>query len=408
MSGLNNSVSTLAGSSCKSFDFDNIADRALDHCRKWDIDIVQGKYPGTPDGFIPMWIADMDFAAAPCVRAALCELAENGAYGYTYPYREFVDSIVGWQARRHGAEVKREWIKNTYGTVPTIHYLYQAFCQPNDKVILNTPVYDPFGYAAHNNGIRVVCNPLAYDGEYSIDFDLLERQLAEERPRVMLFCSPHNPGGRTWTLTEIECVAELCGRYGVLLVVDEVHGDIMLSGVHVSALSLPERFLDNLIVLSSPNKGFNLGGLKTSYAIVPNRRLRDILLHRLEMNSITSPNVFGAVAVTAAYERGDAWLDALTDYLRVGYRMCEQAVSRMEGWHLMPMTASYLPWVDVSATGHTATEVCEHMAREAGVVLGDGTFYVEGGSSFIRLNLGTSHEILAQAFERLANRQLVD
>ena len=377
MSGFNYSGGSVADPGHESFDFDNIANRALDHCRKWDAGIVRGKYPDTPDDFIPMWIADMDFAAAPCIRAALRELSENGAYGYTYPYREFVDSIVGWQARRHGAEVRSEWVKNTYGTVPTIHYLYQAFCQPNDKVILNTPVYDPFGYAAHNNGIRVVCNPLAYDGgEYSIDFDLLERQLDTERPRVMLFCSPHNPGGRTWTLTEIEQVAELCERYGVLFVVDEVHGDIMLSGVHISALSLPGRLLDNLIVLSSPNKGFNLGGLKTSYAIVPNRRIRDILLHRLEMNSITSPNVFGAVA-------------------------------RMTGWRLMPMSASYLPWVDVSATGHTATEVCEHMAHEAGVVLGDGTFYVEGGSSFVRLNLGTSHEILARSFERLSRHQLV-
>lgn len=125
------------------------------------------------------------------------------------------------------------------------------------------------------------------------------------------------------------------------------------------------------------------------------------------MNSITSPNVFGAAAVTAAYERGEAWLDALTDYLREGYRMCEEAVARMTGWRLMPMSASYLPWVDVSATGHTATEVCEHMAHEAGVVLGDGTFYVEGGSSFVRLNLGTSHEILARSFERLSRHQLV-
>ena len=223
MSGFNYSGGSVADPGHESFDFDNIANRALDHCRKWDAGIVRGKYPDTPDDFIPMWIADMDFAAAPCIRAALRELSENGAYGYTYPYREFVDSIVGWQARRHGAEVRSEWVKNTYGTVPTIHYLYQAFCQPNDKVILNTPVYDPFGYAAHNNGIRVVCNPLAYDGgEYSIDFDLLERQLDTERPRVMLFCSPHNPGGRTWTLTEIEQVAELCERYGVLFVVDEV------------------------------------------------------------------------------------------------------------------------------------------------------------------------------------------
>lgn len=392
-----------------TYTFDTMADRALDHARKWDRGIVQKKFPGTPDDFIPMWIADMDFPAAPEIREELARVAENGAYGYTYAYDQFYDAVIGWHKRRHGNDVQREWITNSYGTVSTIHYLYQAFCQPNDAVIMCTPVYDPFAYAARNNGLRVIANTLAYDGaRYTIDYDLLERQLDEARPKIMLFCSPHNPAGRVWELEEIERVAALCQQYGTIFVVDEVHSEIILEGGFSSALQLPSCYWDNLILLTSPNKGFNLGGLKTSYSIIPNRKLRDTFRHRFEMNSITSPNVFGVVAIVAAYERGEAWLDAMVDYLRKNYELTRDVIAeRMEGWNLMPMTASYLPWVDVSGTGASATEMTVHMAREAGVIIEDGSHYVSDGEKFVRLNIGTPRSVLEEALDRMAAHQLI-
>lgn len=385
------------------FDFDCMADRSLDHARKWDPKIMEQKYPGTPEGFIPMWIADMDFPAAPAIREALARVAENGAYGYGYAHDGFYDAVMSWQRRRHNNEVKRDWITLAYGTVPTMHYLYQAFCQPNDCVILFTPVYDPFGYAAHNNGFRTISCPLVVrDGVYQIDYDLFEEQMERHRPRVHLFCSPHNPSGRIWSLEEIERVADICRRYGCLFVVDEVHCEHIISGEFHSALQLPERYYDNLIVLTSPNKGFNLGGLKTSYSIIPDANVRSRFRHRLEMNSITSPNTFGCAAIIAAYTECDEWLDAITAYLAESYRYLADFIDReMDGWKLMPMQASYLPWVDISGTGATATELTCHMTREAGVVVGDGTYYVGDGANYVRLNLGTPRALVVEAMERM-------
>lgn len=393
----------------KAYDFDVMADRTLDHARKWDPAIIKQKYPQAKDDFIPMWIADMDFPAAPAIRRALVEVAENGAYGYGYAHDGFFNAVMSWQRRRHDVKVKRDWITLAYGSVPTIHYLYQAFCQPNDCVLLNTPVYDPFGYAAHNNGYRVIENPLIYrDRTYYIDFDLLEEQMERFRPRIYLFCSPHNPGGRIWTLDEIERVAETCRKHSCLLVVDEVHCEHIMDGEFHSALQLPERYLDNLIVLTSPNKGFNLGGLKTSYSMIPSAHIRDVFRHRLEMNSITSPNTFGCAAIIAAYNESEEWLDAITDYLRESYRQMAAFIDeRMQDWELMRMDASYLPWVNVSGTGATATEMTEHMAREAGVIVGDGTFYVADGSQFVRLNLGCPRRFVTEALNRMEAHQLL-
>lgn len=392
-----------------AYDFDSMADRSLDHARKWDPTIIKQKFPKAKDGYIPMWIADMDFAAAPAIRKRLAEVAENGAYGYGYAHDGFYNAVISWQKRRHGAQVERDWITLAYGTVPTIHYLYQAFCQPNDCVLLNTPVYDPFGYAARNNGIRVIENPLIYrDRTYHIDFDLLEEQMERDRPRLYLLCSPHNPGGRIWTREELTRVAEICHTQGVLLAVDEVHCEHLMDGEFTSALTLDPRYLENLIVLTSPNKGFNLGGLKTSYSMIPSARVREVFRHRLEMNSITSPNTFGCTAIIAAYDESEEWLDQVTAYLRDSYREVSAFIeNRMEGWELMRMDASYLPWVNISGTGATATELCDHMAAEAGVIVGDGTFYVNDGSDFVRLNLGMPRKLVMEAMERMASHQLL-
>lgn len=391
------------------YDFDTMADRSIDHARKWDASIIQQKFPGTPSDFIPMWIADMDFPAAPEIRRALTRVAENGAYGYTSAHDGFYDAVISWQKRRHGNEVKRDWITLSYGCVSTMHYMYQAFCQPDDCVALLTPVYDPFGYAAHHNGVRTISCPLVYrDRTYHIDFDLLDRMMTEQHPRILFFCSPHNPGGRIWTAGEIERVAELCLDHRAILAVDEVHSEHIIDGAFTSALQLPMRYLDNLILLTSPNKGFNLGGLKTSYSIIPSESLRERFRHRLQMNSITSPNVFGCAAIIAAYNECEDWLDAVTSYLAESYREVDTFISeRMRSWELMRMQASYLPWVNVSQTGHDATEITRHMAHEAGVIIEDGSHYVSDGDSFIRLNLGMPRKLVMECMERMAANQLV-
>ncbi len=391
----------------KKYNFDEMANRYIDHCRKWDQKIVQSKYPGTPKNFIPMWIADMDFASAPEINDAFIEIAQNGAYGYTYAFNKFFESVISWYKKRNGIGLEKDWITLSYGTVSTIHYLYQAFCQPNDSIIVSTPVYDPFSYAAKHNGLNVIHNTLIYENNrYFIDYELLEKQLKYQHPRIYLFCSPHNPSGRIWEKEEIEKVAYLCKKYNVLFVCDEVHSEIVLYGKFVSALQLPKKYFDNLIVLHSPNKAFNLGGLKTSYSIIPNSNVRQIFKHRLKMNSITSPNLFGVIGLTTAYTEGEAWLEALTNYIRENYEYTKKILeTNINNWNLVPMEASYLPWVDISKTGKTSTEIINHTAKKAGVILEPGTNYTADGDNFIRLNIGTTRDLLIEALDRLVKNQ---
>lgn len=387
-----------------NYDFDNMANREIDHCRKWDKKIINTKFPEVKEDFIPMWIADMDFKASPEIVEEFVKISKNGAFGYTYAYDEFYEAVIEWQKRRHNNNVDKEWVTLSYGTVSTIHYMYQAFCKPGDKVLMNTPVYDPFAYAAEHNEIKVISNPLEYDGKtYYINFDVLENQIKIEKPKIYLLCSPHNPAGKIWGISEIKKIAELCLKYNVLLAVDEVHSEIILYSTFYSALQLEEKYLNNLILLTSPNKAFNLGGLKTSYSIIPNEKIREIFRRKLKENSITSPNLYGVVGITAAYNKSEAWLDELTDYLRENYEYTKKVIeNQFPTWKLMEMQASYLPWVDISGTGLTATEVTNLMANEAGVIIEDGSHYVAKGEGFIRLNIGTPKSILIAAMERMA------
>ncbi|MEX1550881.1 MalY/PatB family protein [Enterococcus sp. C50] len=391
----------------KEYHFDEIADRKVDHCRKWDRKIVEEKFGDVPENFIPMWIADMDFKAAPEINEAFRKIIDNGAYGYTYTYEDFFNAVMNWQKKRHGNEVNKEWITLSYGTVSTIHYLYQAFCPSNGKVMFNTPVYNPFSYAAKNNQFETIHNQLIYENyAYRIDFSLLEEQLKVEKPQLFLFCSPHNPSGKIWRKDELERIAFLCKKYGTLLVVDEVHSEIILSGEFTSALQLPEKYLDNLVVLTSPNKAFNLGGLKTSYSIIPDESKRSFFQQQLKMNAITSPNAFGVTGLIAAYDYGEEWLEQLTLYLRQNYDFSKQFIEKnIANWKVVPVEASYLPWIDISETGKTSLEWVDYLAKKAGVIIEPGNNFTADGNQFLRINIGTSRVILEEALKRIKNCQ---
>ncbi|MEM8266206.1 aminotransferase class I/II-fold pyridoxal phosphate-dependent enzyme, partial [Morganella morganii] len=271
------------------YDFDEIIERKSDRCRKWDHQYVCSRFGEVPQDFIPLWIADMDFKSPPAVIERFTQVAQHGTFGYTWCFDEFYDAVVRFQAERHQVTVQREWVTLSYGTVSTLHYLVQAFCQPGDCVMMNTPVYDPFAHAVTRQNVTVLTNPLvARDNRYHLDFDHIEAQMREHRPKVWLFCSPHNPSGRIWTAAEIKQVSDLCLQYGVLLVIDEVHAEHVLYGSFTGCLRPGCAAPENLILLTSPNKAFNLGGLKTSYSIIPDPALRAQFRRQLEKNSITS------------------------------------------------------------------------------------------------------------------------
>lgn len=385
------------------FDFDKIIERKSDKCRKWDHQFVCSRFGAVPQNFIALWIADMDFTSPPVVIEGFQRIVEHGTFGYTYCFDEFYAAVIEFQRARHHVNVERDWITLTYGTVSTLYYMVQAFCQAGDSVMMNTPVYDPFAMATQRQGVGVLANPLKVENNrYQLDFALIEDQLKCHKPKLWFFCSPHNPSGRIWTLNEIRQVSDLCKRYGVILVVDEVHAEHLLDGKFTSCLASGAAAQDNLILLTSPNKAFNLGGLKTSYSIIPNDTLRQRFRQQLEKNSITSPNIFGVWGIILAYQQGLPWLDALNNYLRGNARYLAEAFQTyFPDWKMMTPESSYLAWIDVSGSGQTATEVVNHFAHNSGVIIEDGSHYVQDGERFIRINFGTQRYWLEQAIERM-------
>ncbi|MFM5342283.1 MalY/PatB family protein [Aeromonas veronii] len=383
--------------------FDELADRISDKCRKWDMKVIESRFGPVPTDSIPMWIADMDFKSPPAVARKFSEIISWGTFSYTHCIDDFYEAVINFQARHHKVTVEREWITLSYGTVSTLHYTVQAFCQPGDSIIMNTPVYDPFAKAAERQGVKVVANPLALSkGRYRIDLAKLEEQIIGNKPKIYFLCSPHNPSGRIWSQAELEAVADICLRHQVLMMIDEVHAEHIIHGEFVSFLALEERYRNNMMLMSSPNKAFNLGGLKTSYSIIPNPQIRSRFRARLEQNSITSPNVFGLWGIITAYNECDEWLADLNLYLRENYALLARYFrENLPDFQVMPMDASYLVWVNTKGSGMSASEVTRRWAVEAGVIIEDGSHYVSDGEEYVRINIGTSRQLLGEALQRL-------
>lgn len=385
------------------YEFDQLPNRKLDKSRKWDYKLLAQKFQFLPLNYIPMWIADMDYKIAPEILDSLQNILTIGTLGYTYTYDEFYEAVIDWQKRRHNVLITKEMIRLLYGTVSAIHNVLQCFCIKSKKVIMNTPVYDPFALAAERNGIEVITNTLrVQQNQYVIDFEQLEKQFKEERPDVYLFCSPHNPSGRIWTEEELSIILNLCKKYHVLLVVDEVHSEHILFGEHISIGTFDKMLLNHVILLTSPNKAFNFGGLKTSYAVIWQAELRKIFDRQLAKNSITSPNPMGIAALIAAYTQSERWLDEVVMYLRQNYCIVKERIRQdFPKWQLMEMQASYLCWINVSQCGIVAKDLVPYFVKEAGVILEDGTHYVADGENYIRMNIATSQTLLNEALDRL-------
>lgn len=382
--------------------FDQQPNRVLEKCRKWDREKIHEEFGCSPENPIPMWIADMDFRAPQGVLDSFAEAVEVGVFGYTYEYAEFDRAVQNWFEKRRGLTLKKEWITLCYGTVSTLHYLVQAFCDPGDGVLMNTPIYSPFQRCVEAHGAKVICSPLRVrNNRYEMDFKEMENLIRTHRPKIYFLCSPHNPSGRIWSQDEMERIVSLCEDYGVLLVSDEVHGDHINSGKHLSIVSWMDEKRP-IILLSSPNKAFNLGGLKTSYAVIRNKEVRTCFQRQLKRNSITSPNVFGIRGIVAAYEQGEAWLNEMVGYVNQNYRyVMEFLAAELPELVPMEMDASYLLWINVEKTGLSSTEFVLQLAKEQGVLLEDGHHFVQDGDGYVRMNLGAQLTLVKEACVRI-------
>lgn len=390
----------------KAYDFDKVANRSQDFSKKWCPKKATERFGKIPCDYISMWIADMDFEIAPAIANRFQRIMNNKTFGYIYCYDDFFKAVKLWNEAKTGIPIAEDTIKLSYGVVSSLYCAVQAFCQAGkDCILINTPVYNPFRECAESNNVDIIENQLYIDeaNHYRIDFASLEAQLKEHRPKLYIFCSPHNPSGHIWSQDEVEKIAELCLKYGVILVADEVHSDHIRKGPFFSTLSLPAKYRNNLIYLNSANKGFNFAGLKTSYSIITSKCLSDTYNLQLQKNHIDEPNVFGIAAIVAAYsDEGADWLQACYSYICDNYAYAEQFIAeKCPQLRLMEMESSYLLWLDVTETGMTGDEFTMKLALETGVLFQEGSSFGTGGENYVRVNIGTSKTLVKEALNRM-------
>ena len=383
------------------YDFDTVIDRMATSSSKWS---YAKQYCGYED-FLPMWVADMDFATAPEIVEAIKARAAHPIYGYTSKTEGYFQGMINWMAKRNGWKgVKKEWILSSPGVVPGFNYCVQAYSHPGDKVIIQPPVYYPFKNAILNNGRQVVDNPLKIkDGYYYMDLDDLERKI-NGRTKILIFCSPHNPVGRVWKKDELKHLMEILEKRDLIMISDEIHSDLILGKTkHTCTATVSDDALMRTVTLTAPNKTFNIAGLQNADAIIPNKKLRDAFFNVTQNNSVSNPNIFGMVAQDAAYAKGEPWLEECLKYLRSNLAYFEDYFKKnMPQLKVYPLEGTYLAWVDMTALGMSDAELHTWMLEKAKLWLDDGLIFGQGGSMFMRFNIATPRALLKEGLDRLS------
>lgn len=349
-----------------------------------------------------MWVADMDFASPRAVQDALLRRVQHGVYGYTVKSQAYTDSIVSWMGRRHGWAIDGSWIVPAPGVVPALAVIVQAFTQPGDGVLIQPPVYHPFKRTIESWGRRVVENPLVErDGRYEVDFDDLEQKARQAK--VMFLCSPHNPVGRVWHEDELRRIGEICLRHQVLVVADEIHADLVFAPHrHIPFASLSERFAANSITCAAPSKTFNLAGLNTAYVVAPNAAIQARYAAMSAKASMAELNVFGSEAMIAAYNEGEAWLDALLLYLKENFNYLQSFIeTEIPAVKVFPLEGTYLAWLDFRGLELGVQELDHLLVHEARVGLNEGHLFGREGEGFQRMNIACPRSLLAEGLTRL-------
>ena len=379
------------------FNFDETVDRRNSHSVKWD--------QCQNDDVIPMWIADMDFKAAPCIMDALKKRLEHGVFGYANVPEEFYTSIINWFERRHNWKIDRSWIEYTTGVVPAIDAVLKAGTHPGENVVILTPIYNCFFTCIESNKCTPVEVPLAYndDYSYSIDYDALDKALADDNTHTLLFCNPHNPAGRVWRKEELLKVNELCLKHGVTVVSDEIHCEMMMPGEHYTPFaSISQEAQANCVTCGSPSKSFNIAGLQAAFIVSSNSRIKADINKALIDNQVCAINPFGLEAFMAAYNHGESWIEQFNEYIAGNFALMREMMEKeLPAFHITPMEGSYLAWIDVTSTGMTSAEVTKKLLDDAKVMVNDGVMYGKAGEGFIRINLATQRSVVEDATHRI-------
>lgn len=381
------------------YDFDEIVNRRGTNSVKWD-EVKE-------EGVIPMWVADMDFKAAPCILKALKKRIEHGVFGYTIVPDSYYESIISWFDRRHQWHIERDWIIYTSGVVPAISAIIKALTKPGDKVLVQTPVYNCFFSSIRNNGCTIAENALVRKGNsYEIDFDDFERQAADEKTKVFLLCNPHNPAGRVWKPEELSRMNDICLRHGVKVIADEIHCELVMPGHEFTPFAaISKACQDNCITANSPTKLFNIAGLQIANIISSKAEDHRKINRAININEVCDVNPFGVIALQAAYNEGEDWIEQLNAYLWENY-LTLKAFFRddLPQLEVIDLEGTYLVWVNVRATGMSGNELTDKLLKEGKVFVNRGTMYGEtAGKEYIRINIAMPRSLMLEGLKRMKN-----
>ena len=381
-------------------DFDEIIDRRNTYSVKWDK--MEPIYGVRADEGLPMWVADMDFRAPPVVLDRLRDMVDHGVFAYFDNSAEFNGAIRWWMQERHGWRVEPEWIFTTTGIVNAVGMCLDAFTLPGDGIVTFNPVYHAFAKIINLAGRQVVECPMGIeDGKYHMDFAAYDAQMTGNE-KMLLLCSPHNPGGRVWTREELQGVADFAKRHDLILVSDEIHHDLVFPGhTHIPMALVDPTITDRLVMLTAPSKTFNIAGLHTGNAIIEDPDLRARFDARMKAVYI-SGNSTGQAALAAAYSpRGAAWVDDLMVYLDGNRNLFDATIAELPGVSSMHLEATFLSWVDFSGTGMDPAEFTRRVEKEARIAVNHGATFGTGGETFLRFNIGTQRSRIEDACDRL-------
>lgn len=382
------------------YDFDKVIDRRGSGAVKTD---ALGKVYGKDD-LIPLWVADMDFETPDFIVNALKERLEHPVFGYTVIPEDYWQTVQKWIADRHGWETRCEWMTFIPGIVKGIGMVINALLEKDEKVIIQPPVYHPFRLIPQKNGREVVFNPLKAlpDGSYEMDFENLEA-VCDEKCRMLILSNPHNPAGIVWSRETLERLAGFCHSRGIIVISDEIHCDMALFGnKHIPFAHVSEKAAQCSITFGAPSKTFNIAGIVSSYAIVPNPELREKFFNWLEASEMSAPHLFAPIATMAAFRHGENWRKQMLGYVEGNIEFiedfCAQNIPQIRP--IRPQ-ASFLVWLDCRGLGLSHDELIDLFVNKAGLALNDGDMFSPGGNGFMRLNVGTSRSTLEKAMNQL-------
>lgn len=375
------------------YNFSKLTNRFNTNSLKWDVN----------NNELPMWVADMDFETAPEIREAIRKKVDFGIYGYTIIPDEYYLSISNWWERRHNFKIEKEWILFCTGVVPAISSIVRKMTREGDNVLVQAPVYNIFYNSIVNNNRKVLSSDLCFDGkEYSIDYEDLERKLSDPATTLMILCNPHNPIGKVWSKETLKKIGELCIKYDVLVVSDEIHCDLTYGNSYTPFASISPEIAQNSITCIAPTKTFNLAGVQSSNIIVPNDEIRRMVNRGINTDEVAEPNAFAIEATIAAFTKGEPWLNELIEYLAENKRVVQKFIhNELPSINLIHSDATYLLWIDCSSITKDSLEFCKFIRKETGLYVSSGHVYGSNGGHFIRMNIACQRERVEDGLSRL-------